>query len=218
MFYGDYYDVGGFAFIGYLLLLGLFALAVGLVFYLLQAVGLYKMGKTVGVSAPWLAFIPVVNVFALGKIAETPTEGKKPMKYGTILLLLNISSSLISNIMSFRIVNKIVEVISQFDETNIEDFILDIAVTASETSVLTSVLSVIYVIFYYIALYKVFKLFSPDNATVFLVLSILFGIALPIIIFCLRNKPIHIFGMGNGSTLGYNSEYGQQDTDRYGWK
>ena len=41
-----------------------------LVFYILQAVGLYRMSKNRGYQYPWLAFIPVASGYVLGGIAD----------------------------------------------------------------------------------------------------------------------------------------------------
>ena len=41
-----------------------------LLLYLLHAVGLYKMGKTVGAERSWLAFVPVANLYVMGKIVK----------------------------------------------------------------------------------------------------------------------------------------------------
>lgn len=38
------------------------------VFYLLGAIGLYGMGKRAGVKHSWLAFIPILNLYVVGKI------------------------------------------------------------------------------------------------------------------------------------------------------
>ncbi|MBE6538450.1 MAG: hypothetical protein E7671_03185 [Ruminococcaceae bacterium] len=233
MGYSDYYyDIyeGGYelgeaigsgvaSFIGLYLIILLFSLAIGLVFYLLEAVGLYKMGKTVGASAPWLSFIPVLNVFALGRVAETPTGAKKPMKYGLILLLLNIANGLFSVTMVLNFINRLVTVINNFDSINpLEMFGY---LTGGGSYAISSLLSIAYTVFYYIALYKIYKAFARDNAVLYLVLSIFFGIATPIIIFCLRNKPVQMdplmgqvppygaYGYGQQNYYNNGNAYGQ---------
>lgn len=230
MGYSDYYyDIyeGGYelgeaigsgvaSFIGLYILILLFSLAIGLVFYLLEAVGLYKMGKTVGMSAPWMAFIPVLNVFALGKVAETPVDGKKPLKYGLILVILNIVNSLYSVYLVLDLVNRIVRAITYFDSMSLwETYSL---ITAGGGYAFSSLLSIAYTVFYYIALYKLYRVFARDNAVLYLVLSIFFGIATPIIIFCLRNKPVQMSvpPMGQFTSYGYGQQGYYNNGTNYG--
>ena len=54
-------------------------------------------------------------------------------------------------------------------------------------ALLLSVVSITFTVFYFIALWRVFKLFSAENAILFLVLSILFNVCGPILLFVLRN-------------------------------
>lgn len=48
----------------------LFILAVGLILYLLQAIGLYTIGKRMGIELSWFAFIPGLNFYVLGEIVS----------------------------------------------------------------------------------------------------------------------------------------------------
>lgn len=45
----------------------------GLVLYILHAVGLYKMGKTTGLELRWLAFLPIANLYVMGKLVGNMT-------------------------------------------------------------------------------------------------------------------------------------------------
>ncbi|MEE0969123.1 MAG: hypothetical protein U0M06_07115 [Clostridia bacterium] len=184
--------------IGIYAVIMLFALAIGLVFYLLRAVGVYGMAKTAGQSKPWLAFIPIVNSFALGRLAEIKRQNKKPLRYSLILLWLNIPISAVTVALIPFLVALILT----------ENSALALVLIALYPIIL--VLSVTYMVFYYITLYKTFKNFAPENATLFLILTILFNISEPIIIFCLRNKPVApefgFFGYNNFS-YGYGSYY-----------
>lgn len=172
-----------------------FAAAIGIAFYLLYAFGVYRMAKRLGVPAPGLAFVPIVNVFTLGKIAETPVNGKKPLPYGALLLIFSIAQNVLAYLSVFRFVGSIIKYSEYYyggqlyDVTEAE--ILALIGEFSLYIMLIAVLSIVYSIFTYVALYKAYKLFAPDNAALYIVLSILFSIATPIIVFCLRNKTIY---------------------------
>lgn len=57
-------------------------------------------------------------------------------------------------------------------------------------SMFGSIISIVLMVFQYIALYDLFCSCNPENSTMFLVLSILFGVARPFFIFADRNKDL----------------------------
>lgn len=212
-------EEGIFAFLIVYLVILMFSAIIGLVFYLLQASGLYKMGKTVGISAPWMAYIPVVNLYAMGKIAETPVNGKKTLKYSTILLLLQIATCIITfAFIFFAVATGISAGFEELESTAVAGgiffggFIIGYFALMAVAIALT--------VFQYIAVYKIFKIFAPDNAVIYLILSLFVSAALPIIIFVLRNKPVHGYGQGQVppiGTPGFNPAYAQQNYNPYGY-
>ena len=68
--------------------------------------------------------------------------------------------------------------------------LIGLLITVLGTSLVTSVLAIVLVVFEYIALYDVFKSCEPSNAVAFLIISILFQIALPILLFVSRKKDL----------------------------
>ncbi|MBQ4327922.1 MAG: hypothetical protein IJC32_05870 [Clostridia bacterium] len=202
----DYYAyesaaTAGIAIIGIILLI---SCAISIAIYLFQAIGLYKMGKRLNISAPALAFFPVVNLYVLGRVAQEPVDGKKRLPYGWILLGLNVGTSLIS----LSSIMGTVRAIIQFGErSDIEDLLEAFVMSYMAKSFLSAAASIAYTVFYYIAIYYLFKNFNPENATLFTVLSIFFGFLTPFFIFASRNKPI---GGENAGRFGqgYNGYYG----------
>ncbi|MBR4296447.1 MAG: hypothetical protein IKT56_06405 [Clostridia bacterium] len=184
-------------------LLGIFLvlLAIGITLYLLRAIAIYKMGKTVGAKAAWLAFIPVLDSYVIGRIAETPFEGKKPFKYSIILPLVNLISIIITymsesnfsqNVEFFT--KRVIFITNNYDEKAAFDkiFSMSLELLSDYISVIliSSVASILLSILTFIALYKVYRLFAPSKAGTLLVCSFFFGIVQPIALFCLRNKAV----------------------------
>lgn len=58
----------------------------GIALYLLQAVGLYGMGKNAEVKHNWLAFLPVINAYVWGKIIKEIKISKYVLPYPEIVL------------------------------------------------------------------------------------------------------------------------------------
>lgn len=191
---------GVFAFM--LIFLGILFLAV----YLFQAIGLYTMSKRRGYKNAWLAFIPFVNAYVLGGIADNINACMQKRSHHRITLLVT------------QIINGMVGIFSggfliRFVEAAIYNSYNDYYSGSDRLFIayiffmlLVSVASVVYSVFYYISCYKIFADYSNNNGALFLVLSILLGIA-PFVIFALRNKaPISLSYRG---TMGGYPQAGQ---------
>lgn len=163
-----------------ILLTSLVALAVGAAIYIFSAFGLYRMAQNLGLPSPWMAFVPVASSYLLGLIAEKDSMGKRTLKYSWILLITQIVSFFFSTgyyfaLLAFRLTGSFLMAVMFF--------------------LAYGMLSIVACIFYYIALYRVYKLYDPDNAPIFIILSILFSISVPILMFVLRNRqPIINYG------------------------
>ncbi|MFB8425186.1 hypothetical protein ACFC4S_24510 [Priestia megaterium] len=65
----------------------LIIIAIGLVGYILNAVALSTMAKNAGISKPWLAWIPVANVWIMGELVTDRLRGNGGFKYIIITLI-----------------------------------------------------------------------------------------------------------------------------------
>ena len=75
-----------------LVLIGVFALAA----YILHSIGLYTIGKRIGYSIPWLAFIPFARDYMQGELAgEISLKTKKIKNPGVWNLVMPIISGVI---------------------------------------------------------------------------------------------------------------------------
>lgn len=186
-----------------ILLFSFFAFGIGIVLYLLQAIGLYKMGEKLQVSNAWLSFIPVANIYALGKIAEKhiKADGRKSAKFSKILLILYIA--LIVILIAFIVFAFAFFMVELTSNPTLNAYIEgeQFAATAVYTVILPIIigylgiisLSVALAVVQYVALWRVFAIFDRGNATMYLVLSIFFSFLLPIFLFIIRNNQPQIF-------------------------
>ncbi len=168
------------AIIMFVLIYLLILLVLTVVPYLLTSIGIFKMGKSLEVTKPWLAFIPLANNYALGKIAERyiKKDGTKSAKFSKILLMLMLLY------------------FAAFIVMYVVFFIVALSKASSDALLLCIILFylafwaalVVYLVVYYVALWRVFAIFSNGNATLFLILSLFISLACPILIFVIRNN------------------------------
>ena len=151
---------------------------IGIAIYILHGIGLMKIAKSLDIPYAWRSFIPVASEFLVGRVAEKSEKAlANGKKHAARILICEIVVVVLSFLATIAAVfgslsqNPILMLIFIF-------FLL-----------LTIVASITYFVFYCIALYNVYTIVSPENAPLFIVLSILFdGLAAPIIFFCTRNN------------------------------
>lgn len=78
----------------------IFIFAVCVVFYVMKSLSLQNMAKKLNIENPWLAWLPVANLYILGKIAgdRLVLFGKEITNLGVVLLVGSIGASVLSAI------------------------------------------------------------------------------------------------------------------------
>ena len=164
----------------------------GILVYILQSWALYTIAQRRGINKPWLAWIPMVNVWIIGSISDqyqyiVKRQVKNKRK---VLLGLNIAMTVLVVLLIVAIVWLIVALVMMgismelFSNGNMVSGNLD-AVTwdmlSDEIGVVLiimfsalplTVLAVIQTVYFYMAMYDVFRSCDPSNSTLYLVLSL----------------------------------------------
>ena len=162
--------------------------------YVFTALGLYALAQRRGLRNPWLAWIPVADVWILGSLSDQyryVVRGQVRSKR-KVLLTLNIISAVMGLVMTVVIVAAVVRWVFSFQagasETEIVNAlmgsimgVLALCVPWAGVAIASAVLS-------YMALYDIYTSCDPANNTVYLVLSILFGFTQAIFLFLCRNR------------------------------
>ena len=177
-------------FAGIMLVYFAFFSIIAVAMYLLQAFGLYGMAKGSEIRAPWRGFVPFANIFLFGKIAEKyrKKDGKSSAKFGGLLLAFEILTLVFAAVCLAFTVSMIFVIIASSGEAELgAEIVAPMFAMLISCLVLVGV-SIAYAVMYYVALWRIFAAFDYNNATVYLVLSIVFSFLGPIFLFILRNK------------------------------
>lgn len=156
----------------------------GLLVYILQAWALYTIAERRGINKPWLAWIPVVNVWILGSISDQyQYVVKRQVKNKrNVLLGLEIAMTAIAIFMVvFIIVGLFCGLLAM--EPSMKDGMLPVQtddfrdtvgalLVVVLLSIAVAVLAIIEAVCSYIALYDIFCSCDPKNSTLYLVLSL----------------------------------------------
>ncbi len=171
------------------------SLLIGLALYLLESIGVYKMAKSAEIKNPWLAFIPVANGWVFGTLAEKYKKKNrtKSARFGIILPVLEgivlieaIALTIFTVISIKEITGYALDAVNTSSEMAPEQFMSLISVIILYFALMA--VAIAYAVVFFIALWRVYSSFDKPNATLYIVLSVVFTISVPIILFIIRNR------------------------------
>ena len=171
-----------------------FVYGLGILMYVLRAIGVYSIAKRRGIKRPWMAWVPVVDQYLLGSIADQyhyVTKGEKKSKR-KVLLILNIVMWVLYIVMMAMYIVMVVAA-AMGASGDMSEGAMAATILAPALGVFAICLPIICVaiavaVFRYMALYDLYRSCNPDNAVLFLVLSILISFVEPIFVFVNRKK------------------------------
>ena len=168
--------------------------------YVFVSLGGQRMARKVGMSNPWMFWIPCANVYAMGNLADTQAtlcEGKNTT-YRKKMLAWTIVVACISIVWAIAFsVYMVVAAANGMLDTNgdlvtLDGFDPDALIGPALFFLLTSlaflVLYIVYLVIYYKALYRIYKLYAPDGAAGLLILSIFVNVAIPAVFLSLSKR------------------------------
>ena len=197
------------------LVVSLLCIAVALLPYVLSSYALYRMGRACGIAKPQKAFVPVLNVYQLGQIADAHrarNERKKPL-YAQLLLWLQISLLSLGVLLFLVMLFLSTAVLFSALLDPMQD---SVAVpTPIEAEILTVLLSAVIAAFavcFCIALYKVFRLYNTKGAILHLILSVVLPFALPVILMLVARRSPTFFNAGEPNDTDAESAFSSEYT------
>lgn len=168
-------------------------LVVTLAGYLIDAYSLSVIAKRRGIDRSWLAWIPVAQHWILGSLAD---HYQLTTHYATknrrrILLFLQIALVTLLLLMLIFVATTIVSIQNVTEghpfmdvwkpvRENMQDMVI--------LYVLILILAFVFQVVRYVALFDVYRSCAPEEAVLFLALSIAFGILQPFFLLFLRNR------------------------------
>ena len=170
------------------------SMAFGIAVYVLTALAFYTVADRRGLKNPWLAWIPVANLWLLGSISDqyryvVKGEFKSKRK---ILLVLGIASMVVGIVIFGLITSLAITGISGamggISEEQMVSQLMGRAIGMVGLFVPMMGIAIAQMVIRYMALYDVYKSMAPSNCVMFLVLSILFSFTEPFFLFFNRNK------------------------------
>lgn len=170
--------------------------ALGIAAYVLMSLGLYTIAQRRGIKNPWMAWVPVLNLWILGSIADqyryvVKGEVRSRRKVLIVLAILQavavIALFVMLISMMVNIMMRLPELERMTDDQTLK-FVLSSVLPMVGALLVMLVVSIVTAVFEYIAYYDLFASCDPENKVLFLVLGILFSVTLPFFVFACRKK------------------------------
>ncbi len=173
------------AVLGFLLVFYLLMMAACVAFYILQSLGLYTVAKRRGIQNPWLAWLPIGNMWIMGSISDQYQYVAKGRVRNRRKILMVLTAALLV-LMFFMYAGIFAMALGAAGEA---DALAGIGVAVTLIMALALfVVAIVAAVYEYIVIYDLYRSCEPDNAVLYLVLSIFFSIAMPVFFFVCRKK------------------------------
>lgn len=173
-----------------------FGIGLGIVMYILQSLGLYTIACRRQLKNPWLAWLPIGNMWILGSISDQyqyVTTGRIRNRRKTLvglhiaILALTVVwvvvslGAIIGSIMSMGGMNAM-------SEAQVWEMVVTPLLTSVGMLLVLWVVAIIGAVIQYIALYDLYRSCDPKNGVLYLLLSIFISNLLAVFVFLCREK------------------------------
>lgn len=177
--------------IAYLVTFGL-----GIAVYILQSLGLYTIAQRRGIKNPWMAWLPMTNMWILGSIADQyryvalgQIRNRRKVLLGLLIgaMAVWVAFFCVYIGMIFKFIMRIPD-LEAMEAPQILQHLGPSVAWIGIIMLIWWIVGMTAMVFQYICLYDLYASCSPDHKVLFLVLSILVNITMPVIVFVCRKK------------------------------
>ena len=152
--------------------------------YVLNSLGMYTIAQRRGINNPWLAWVPVGNMWILGSIADDYRLKAKGQVKNRRKILMGLSIGALA-VVPLVILFAIIGIASAAEEGLVLFVVMMVLLYLA-----LIVVAIVMMVFQYICLYDLFASCDPNNKTLYLLLSIFIGNVSAILVFICRNKDL----------------------------
>lgn len=171
-----------------------FSFGVNLLFFILQAISLYAIARRRGIHHAWLAWVPIGNLWILGCVSDqyqyvTRHSIRSKRRKLLTLAVLTAAAAVLVTILSLEAMMRFAGLAMAYFTNQANWVAIGSGLAGLALAVIVlSVLEIILIVFRCVALYDLFRSCEPENAAVYLLISIFTGVGQMILLMACRNK------------------------------
>lgn len=182
--------------IAIVLVMYLLTFGLSIIMYILQALGIYTIAQRRGLKHPWMAWLPVTNMWILGSISDQyryvalgQVRNRRKVLLGIQIALMTIVLVLLGAYVAaiVKLALQIPDVMYVVPQQVVESVLAPMLWVLGVLAALW-VLAIVGAVLQYVCLYDLYASCIPENKVLFLVLSILINVTMPFFVFACRKK------------------------------
>ena len=150
---------------------------VGIAIYVFTALSFYTIARRRGIASPWLAWVPVADMWILGSVSDQYrylTQGQLKHKRITLLVWKCVGWVMIGA--------TVISAVAAVASSSVAGMVMVLCLLLAAIA-----FAIVYTVLYYMALYDAYASCDPQNAALYLVLSIFFRFLVPVFLFISRD-------------------------------
>ncbi len=171
----------------------LIAMGASVAMYILYSLGIYTVAQRRGIRHPWMAWLPVTNLWILGSISDQyqyATQGKIRSRR-KVMLGLCIAIAALLLLFFFAYMGVLLRAFMSMSEPELTIMqLLPELLWVLAICAVAMVLAIILTVFQSICLHNLYASCDPNNKNAYTVLSILLNITMPFLVFFSRKKDL----------------------------
>ncbi len=170
--------------------ISIFSSLISAAIFIVNGIAVLNLCKKLSLPNGWLGFIPIANVFKIGQIANKCCEfdGKKK-RYDKAILIPTILMYVLFIPMVISFVFFIFSIFGAESNGDAAFSIFSLLILCL-TYLCMLAAAIVASVFLYIAYYKIFKIFAPQNAVLFIVLSIIISVPYILLLIASLKEPV----------------------------
>ena len=167
--------------------------AISVMTYVLSSLGIYTVAKRRGIHHAWLSWVPVANLWIIGSLSDQyryVARGQVKAKRKA-LIIMQVINVVLAVVLICAVIGGVVGVVLNAGYMDEEQLIMKAMAPILGSLLLLlplAGLSIAIVVVRFMALYDIYMSMDPENAVLFLVLSIFIPVTEPFFLFFNREK------------------------------
>ena len=187
-------ELDGIGFVLYLIYV-LFSIGIAVALYAMRAMSLYSIAERRGIRKPWLAWLPVGDMWILGCISDqyryvTKGQVKNKRKILLVLSLLVFAALVAVLVLVVSLVTTMTGIPEEIQDSVLMGQMLGTVLGLLLLYLVLWGVAVAVIVLQFMALYDLYASCDPENKVLYLLLNIFFVVTMPIFLLVCRKKDL----------------------------
>lgn len=151
--------------------------------YILTGIAYYRVAKKRGIPHPGIAWIPIVQIYTVGKVADDiSAQYKEKTHRAPLLLIFSALTYVLSGVAAMTAIPVLSDIVSSIDMTNVDTNVIINTFAQADTNELiiaciiglfAAAASVVSLVLQFLSWYALYREYAPQSAGIYLLVVLL---------------------------------------------